>query len=101
MARGDRGRGRSADRGDGLTTNRQVLGSARYLAPEQAAGASSQVTPATDVFSLGAVFYFLLAGRPPFDERTMSREVIWHQARQPKPIREVRPETPAGLAAVP
>jgi eukaryotic-like serine/threonine-protein kinase len=50
--------------GNGLTGTNVVLGSVNYMAPEQAEG--KKVTPATDVYALGAVAYCCLTGRPPY-----------------------------------
>src|SRR5262249_53413958 len=76
-----------------------VLGTADYLAPEQALDSHS-VDIRADIYSLGATFYFCLTGRTPFTEGTVAQKLIWHQTRQPKPIRSLRPEVPAGLVAI-
>jgi len=76
-----------------------VLGTADYLAPEQALDSHS-VDIRADIYSLGATCYFCLVGNPPFNEGTVAQKLIWHQTRQPKPIRAVRPEVPEQLAVI-
>jgi serine/threonine protein kinase len=75
-----------------------VLGTADYLAPEQALDSHS-VDIRADIYSLGATFYFCLTGKTPFAEGTVAQKLIWHQTRQPKPIRQMRPEVPEGVVA--
>lgn len=75
----------------GLTRPGEVVGTLRWMAPEQLAGAA--VGPATDVFGLGAVLYTMLAGRPPFDGPT-PLAMAELQRVPPDPI----PDVPAGLA---
>lgn len=62
----DFGLARRIDDPSELTLTGSVVGSPSYMAPEQAAGKNHEITVATDVYSLGAVLYHLLAGRPPF-----------------------------------
>jgi serine/threonine protein kinase len=76
-----------------------VLGTADYLAPEQAVD-SHNVDIRCDIYSLGITFYFLLAGHSPFENGSVAEKLIWHQVRQPKPIREIRPDVSEGLAEV-
>jgi serine/threonine protein kinase len=76
-----------------------VLGTADYLAPEQALD-SHAVDVRADIYSLGATFYFCLTGKTPFNEGTVAQKLIWHQTRAPKSIRSLRPEVPEGLVAV-
>ncbi len=75
-----------------------VLGTSDYLAPEQTL--ASNVDIRADIYSLGATFYFCLTGHTLFEEGTVAQKLIWHQTRQPKPIRSLRPEVPEDLAAV-
>lgn len=76
-----------------------VLGTADYLAPEQARN-SSDVDIRADIYSLGATFFYLLTGRAPFDEGTITQKLIWHQSRQPESLRNLRPDLPKELEAI-
>src|SRR6266542_1970645 len=76
-----------------------VLGTADYLAPEQALD-SHGVDIRADIYSLGATFFFILTGKSLFGEGTVAQKLIWHQTRKPKAIRQVRPDVDEGLAAV-
>src|SRR2546426_3010823 len=70
-----------------ITRTLEVLGTPSYMAPEQAAGNNTQLTSATDVYGLGAVFYQLLTGHPPFAGGTTYetvRMVLETQPRQPR-----------------
>jgi serine/threonine protein kinase len=84
----------------GKSTERAMVGTDDYLAPEQIVN-SDDVDIRADIYSLGATMYFLLTGNSPFEDVTMAyQKLLRHLAQRPKPIREVRPEVPAPLAAV-
>ncbi len=74
------------------------IGTADYMAPEQTF--DYRVDIRADIYSLGGTFYYLLAGKSPFQDGTLPQKMIWHQVRQPKPIRVLRPDMPEALARV-
>jgi len=78
---------------------RSILGTADYLAPEQAVDSSS-VDIRADLYSLGATLYFLLAGHPIFPEGRAGQKLMWQQWREPTPIGEIRPDVPAELGMI-
>jgi eukaryotic-like serine/threonine-protein kinase len=76
-----------------------VLGTADYLAPEQALD-SHGVDIRADIYGLGATFYYCLTGKTPFGEGSVAQKLIWHQTRRPKPISALRSDVPPSLSAV-
>lgn len=76
-----------------------VLGTADYIAPEQALHVSD-VDIRADIYSLGATFYFLLTGRAPFEKGTVTQKLMFHQMKDPDPITQVRPDVPPEMAEV-
>jgi tRNA A-37 threonylcarbamoyl transferase component Bud32 len=76
-----------------------ILGSADYLSPEQVSH-SSGVDGRADVYSLGATFYYLITGMPPFPNGSVAEKLMWRLVGDPRPVRSVRPEVPESLAAV-
>jgi serine/threonine protein kinase len=90
-------------RSEALEQNRQeyrMVGTDDYLAPEQVID-SDKVDIRADIYSLGATFYFLLSARPPFEDAAEDlHKLIGHVTRRPKPVREIRPEVPEGIANV-
>jgi len=96
----DFGLAKSLDHDTGFTFTSSVLGSPNYMAPEQAAGQSRQLTTAVDVYGIGAVLYHLLAGRPPFQAGTpidTLRQVVDHD---PAPPRTIEPQTDRDLETI-
>jgi serine/threonine protein kinase len=98
----DMGLARFMDPSDLLTVkydHKNVLGSADYVAPEQALN-SHEVDIRADIYSLGATFYYTLTGKPPFPTGKVAQKLIWHQVKEPTPVRELRPEVPEEVVAI-
>ena len=82
-----------------LQHEENVLGTADYLAPEQAV-CSHGVDARADIYALGCTLYFLLTGHPPFDEGTIHQRMVAHTLQQPPSIFEDRPDAPRSLVAI-
>jgi len=105
VVRSDRSDHRDQTPGSPLMTQAgAALGTAMYCAPEQARGEEAAAGPAADVYSLGAMLYELLAGRPPYvgrDESPSPSEVFARVcAGPPKELAELAPLAPPELRAI-
>jgi eukaryotic-like serine/threonine-protein kinase len=81
-----------------LTTTGTMLGTVKYLAPEQVEG--RPVDARTDVYGLGVVLWEALAGRPPFEADGAVATALSRLHQPARPLREVRPDIPVGLEHV-
>jgi serine/threonine protein kinase len=96
----DFGLAKRLDADPGLTESQAVLGTASYMAPEQAAGLAKQAGPAADLYALGVILYECLTGRPPFREETYALTVHKVLTEEPAPPRRLEPAVPPDLEAV-
>lgn len=85
--------------GEKLTQDGALTGTPAYLSPEQAGGQDT-VDARSDIYSLGALAYFLLTGQPPFAGRSGVKMLAAHLYEQPEPMFRRRPDVPADLEAV-
>lgn len=85
---------------DGLTMTGQVMGTPSYMAPEQASGKLDEISNRTDVYSLGATLYALLAGKPPFSGGTLLETIRQVVRSEPESLTLVSHQVPRDLQII-
>jgi eukaryotic-like serine/threonine-protein kinase len=83
---------------DTLTEDGTILGTAAYMSPEQVAG--EPTTAASDVYAFGILLYRMLTGRLPFDAENALDLAAMQRDVEARPVRSIRPDAPADLAAL-
>ena len=81
-----------------LTSAGGLVGTAEYMAPEQADGRS--ITPQCDLYSLGGVLFAMLAGRPPFSGGSLPEVLQHHRFTAPPSVARFAPDVPSELADI-
>lgn len=96
----DFGLAREVDTSASLTQQGEILGSPYYMSPEQCKGKKDLVDHRTDIYSLGATFYHLLSGCPPFTAETPILIMMKHVKEPAPPLLSEAPHLPPNLAQI-
>src|SRR5262249_50625183 len=83
-----------------LTLSGQIIGTPNFIAPEQAAGKRREVGPQSDIYSLGAILYFLLTGHAPFQGATTHETIHKVLQAEATPPRRLNPAVPHDLQTI-
>ncbi|MFP6764112.1 MAG: serine/threonine-protein kinase, partial [Planctomycetaceae bacterium] len=96
----DFGLAKKTDADSGLTGTGQILGTPGYMPPEQASGETDTIGPAADIYSLGAILYALLTGRPPFQSANVMDTLVAVLEQEPVTPRQLNPALDQDLETI-
>jgi serine/threonine protein kinase len=96
----DFGLAKLLDSETGQTSTGVPMGTPSYMAPEQALGKASEISPATDIYALGAILYEMLTGRPPFRGETALSTMEQVRSQDPVPPTRLHSKVPRDLETI-
>ncbi len=96
----DFGLAKQVDDDSSQTKSGTIMGTPSYMAPEQAAGKNREIGPGADIYSLGAILYEMLVGRPPFKAGNPIDTIRQVIEQEPVPPRQLEPRVPHDLETI-
>lgn len=96
----DFGLAKRIDSREGMTNTGDILGTPSYMAPEQARGELSAIAATTDIYALGAIFYAMITGRPPFQAGSLPETLRQVSEQEPVPPSLLNPDIPQDLETI-
>ena len=96
----DFGLAKTTTEDSGMTATGQILGTPSYMPPEQAAGRIEQIGPGADVYSLGAILYCMITGRPPFQAASVMETLKQVLEQEPVSPRTLNPAVDRDLETI-
>ena len=96
----DFGLAKALDNDNSATATGSIIGTPAYMAPEQAFGEAKYAGPAADIYSIGAILYECLTGRPPFQAETIAATLDQVRNLDPVGVRRLQPNVPVDLETI-